>query len=179
MHCFIYAALTSAINTASVLLTIPFVLCSALYFAKCTQAWAFHNLQVGKSLHLHGEKKTIKTLLAASFLCSLAHPGLNALISLHSPPYSVDQKRDKRWHLPGRALCWEACCIFPLKGVWVGPTDNFSSPQSSMLHPETLKPSSKDSAAAYGLWGPGDRSCKYVPVQNPRHVPVQNPRLGK
>ena len=55
MCCFIYAALTSAINTASVLLTVPFVLCSALYFSECAQAWAFHNLQVGKkSLHVDG-----------------------------------------------------------------------------------------------------------------------------
>lgn len=52
MYCFIYAALTGTINTASVLLTIPFVLCSTLYFSKCMQAWAFHNLQVDKSLHM-------------------------------------------------------------------------------------------------------------------------------
>lgn len=60
MYCFIYAALTSAINNASVLLTIPFVLCSALYFSECAQAWALHNLQVGKLLHMDGEKRQPK-----------------------------------------------------------------------------------------------------------------------
>lgn len=65
MYCFIYAALTSAINTASVFLTIPFLLCSGLYFSECTQARAFHNLQVDKSLHMDGEKKTTRSLQAS------------------------------------------------------------------------------------------------------------------
>lgn len=60
MYCFIYAALTSAINTASVLLTIPFVLCSALYFSERVQAWALHGLQVDKLPQIDGEKRQPK-----------------------------------------------------------------------------------------------------------------------
>jgi hypothetical protein len=37
MHCFIYAALTSAVNAASVLLATPFVLYSTLYFPECAK----------------------------------------------------------------------------------------------------------------------------------------------
>lgn len=188
MHCFISAALTSAINTASVLLTIPFVLCSALYFAKCAQAWAFHSLQVGKSLHLHGEKKTIKTLPAASFLCSLAYPGLNALITLHSPPYSVDQRRDKRrWCCPGRALIggllhlpfnrclgrsYRESFLLTVKNAYVASTLKRWYPvvrTQPLLMDSEVQEIERDQT-----W-----SCKHVPIQNPGHVPVQTSRLGK
>ena len=79
MYCFINAALTSAINTASVLLTIPFVLWSVLYLSECAGAWAFHSLQVERWLHMEEGGKTTPNLLEA-VPSSLADPWLNVLL---------------------------------------------------------------------------------------------------
>lgn len=61
MHCFIYAALTSAVNAASVLLTTPFVLCSTLYFPECVKTWDFYGLQMDKLLYMSGEGRMTAT----------------------------------------------------------------------------------------------------------------------
>lgn len=97
MYCFIYAALTSAINTASVVLTVPFVLCSALYFSECAQAWAFHNLQVGKNhcMWMGGEEDNQKSSRAISLFTGISQAKCAHLFT-HPIPLPVDQRRDKR-----------------------------------------------------------------------------------
>lgn len=121
MYCFIYAALTSAINTASVLLTIPFVLCSALYFSECAQVWAFHSLQVEKDSYIWvGGRDNKKSSRAISLFSSMSQAKCAHLFT-HPISLPVDQRRQEEIMLSSESFVFGGLRNFPFSDVWMGP----------------------------------------------------------